>query len=189
MFSSYAVAIITADAVRDGLTSFIVQDIEKYLAIKVVMTKGLQLTPEIVAQIYPRIRSRHFYPSVVRNMTLGPSQLLVIRGKDNSTCLKLDLLKGSFKEIDGQVKTTGLRAKYKLPATEDYIQKGYSGTQLLDRMFEARLHTTSTHRETLEHCCLLLDDGDLPLIKKVAPDLYDELKKCHPLLKFLTEQF
>ena len=75
MKTEYAVVIITADAVRDALEETILKDLRVAVPFRILLKKYCHINQETVGVMYRKIRQKPYYSSVVRNMTLCPSNI------------------------------------------------------------------------------------------------------------------
>lgn len=174
MSEEYAIVIITPDAVQDKLEEAIIRDLIKEDQNQIIWRKYWKIEKEIVKTIYPRMINKPFYSSIVRNMTLGTSLFLLVKGKDIYN--RLREIKGEFRKFNGKIKTSGLRFKYRTQSIKKEVVVDYKDKKLLDRIFKFRLHTTDNLKETAIICLLCMNPSEIEKLKNIAPTLYSKIK-------------
>lgn len=171
----YAVIIITPDAMRDGLEEKILGDLHQLVQMRILWSKYWEAkTVEMVMVIYPNLRERSSYPSVIRTMMLGECRVLLVVGEDD-IYLKLKSAKGSFRYDGESVQVTGLREKYRTWSQEEVRAMGFRSEEALNRIFEYRLHTTDSRKKTAVLCALCMNSEELAILREIAPELYMEV--------------
>lgn len=180
MYCEYAAVLITADSVRDGIHGAIAAELFSLVECRVILSGSCQLESYMIPVMYRKIRFKHYYKSVVRSMTCCQSIFYIVSG-NAGLCEKLCLVKGLFREVEGELFTSGLRAKYKL-SVEEYVSLGYSGEALKDKVFEPRLHVSSNLEETAVDCLIFMKDNDLVRLEKLAPLLYREVERVKKIV-------
>lgn len=171
----YAVLIITPDSIRDGLEQNILNDLHTIVSMKVLWSKYWEAkTVETVMAIYPSLRERSSYPSVIRTMLLGKCRVLLVRGSKD-LYLELRAAKGSFRYDGESIAVTGLREKYRTWSESEVQALGLRSEAALNKIFEYRLHTTDSREKTAILCSLCMEQEEVELLRLIAPELYPEV--------------
>ncbi|GEM_PF-5964377 len=138
--------LFTADSVRDDIVTRLLSDIVTMCKVEVLHGGSCQFTAKDAESIYPYLIGESFFLSMIRNITLGPSEYYLVEG--NSAHTKINLAKGRFRQVHGDIEASGLRYKYRSGTLHELIMRGYTGTNLLDHLNEFRIHSTDTLAET-----------------------------------------
>lgn len=175
----YAGIVITPDSIRDGLDSAIISDLFAVVPAEVLWKQSWLPTKEAILQLYPKLHGKISFASVLRTMLLGESIVIIACGYNLYGQLKE--VKGRIVFKDNQVVVTGLRYKYRSWREEDLVRLGPKSQAILDLIFEYRLHTTDSLRDTAILCLLCMDEVGLSNLCMLAPPLYNEVDTIRSL--------
>lgn len=180
MPSEYAVIIITPDAIRDGLTESILDDLTSAVHMQIVWRKEWRVVSvDTVFSIYPRIVGRPSCAPVIRTLMAGNCLVMIVSG--DNLYLKLREVKGQirFNENFTEVEVSGLRLKYRTWLPEELEQlKGNNcdcHQAILNKIYEFRVHTTDNLKETAHICHLCMNNAEVTNLKSIAPPLHEEV--------------
>lgn len=167
--------IITPDAIRDGLLQDILKDLLSVGSMRIIWSKRVMFnSPEDIFTLYPKMPQQSFCSSVIRTMTLGESFAILIQGENAFSDIKK--MKGEL-NLDGETLTvTGLRFKYKTWSLEEIEHLDCSNLELMNRIFEFRIHAAENPLETARICYLFMNGEELEFLKEIAPEVHSDLQ-------------
>jgi|AntAceMinimDraft_10_1070366.scaffolds.fasta_scaffold39664_2 nucleoside diphosphate kinase len=161
--------VITPDSIRDKLEDFIVYEILKRTKGKIIWGKYLTIDKKLVDFLYPKKVAKSYYPSMVKNIILGKSLILLLEGeKDIST--KIKQAKGRFYiDSNGKLEVDGLRLKYGAR-----IVRKNNG---ISEIYEFRFHATDNLEEAITFCILFMDNNEINSLQSLASEIYFGIKR------------
>lgn len=171
--NDYVGVIITPDSIRDGLSDAILSDLFATIPAEVLWQASWLPTQEAIRRIYPNLQGRISSASIMRTMLLGECLVLIARG--HNLYKQLKEIKGHFTFEEDRVEVTGLRHKYRNWREKDLVKLGFKSQAALDLIFEFRLHTTDSLRETAIFCLVCMSESELFQLHTLAPPLYNEI--------------
>ncbi len=152
------VIIIKPDAVRDILESQIISDFCEKVDFQILFAKYHQFSDPQVISLYPDWVDKSVFPFMVKNLTMGKSLVLLVRGEESSK--KIAAVKGKM-NIGG-----GLRNKYCKYTVDQMIDMGYTEYQINQLKAENRMHSTDTDYEALEVINIICSNHELLMVSK-----------------------
>lgn len=174
MAVDYGAVIITPDAIRDGLSQIISDDITRETNAQIIWRKCWHLKVGDVHSIYPKLVHRPFFPSLVRNITSASSLVLILEGEDAHKWLIE--VKGRHHVREGRMEISGLRAAYQNRSVQEWRALGLRGKRLMDRIFEFRFHTSDNLEETAVICSLCMENQEISALAAYAPILWQAVE-------------
>ncbi len=129
-----AVIVIKPDSVRDILERSIVFDLMQTVDFDILLAKYHQFTEAQIRIMYPTWVNKSVFRYMVRNYLIGPSLILLVKGKNVSQ--SINDLKGKM-NIGG-----GIRHKYKRYSVEEMERLNFSDEEINIRKSENRIHST-----------------------------------------------
>jgi len=166
----FAGLLITPDTLRDSLKEAIMSDLQSQVPFDIVWDQywSIQTLEEVVA-MYPNVLGRFSCPFILKTLLSGKSHFFLISSQDQGFYNRLREVKGSITIQDGKVTVTGLRYKYRSWHSRLDEALDSSKHEIMEKVFEFRLHITDDAQETkmlchlCVHCTQRTQELNLPL--------------------------
>lgn len=157
-----AVVLLKPDSVRDNIQRSILVDLcTGAPSMKVVLKKDWLIPECMIPHMYPDWIYKREFPAMKRNLLQGFSEFYLVTGEQT---IYQELIK-----TKGKMNKGGIRLKYRQHSIEEWIEMGYSGERLDDKIAENRIHTTDTFEECMVMCNLALARHEKVLIVNEYP--------------------